>query len=162
MTPYLVWLGESIKEQWRWCGGKLHPKSLLYYLTDLQHRPSAWPPQDMFCSSPPLGLCSLHPSLGMSFAPISALLSTRSSLPFKFRLECCLPLEVFSGLYAENNTTPPKLPQHPTSVSTTSVIKKYSAGVPVVAQWLTNPTRNHEVSGSAPALAQWVKDPALP
>ena len=35
-------------------------------------------------------------------------------------------------------------------------------GVPVVVQWLTNPTRNHEVAGSVPALAQWVNDPALP
>ena len=35
-------------------------------------------------------------------------------------------------------------------------------GVPVVAQWLTDPTRNHEVAGSIPALAQWVNDPALP
>jgi len=35
-------------------------------------------------------------------------------------------------------------------------------GVRVVAQWLTNPTRNHEVAGSVPALAQWVNDPVLP
>ena len=35
-------------------------------------------------------------------------------------------------------------------------------GVPVVAQWLTNPTRNHEVAGSIPAVAQWAEDLALP
>ena len=38
---------------------------------------------------------------------------------------------------------------------------KLKTGVPV-AQWLTNPTRNHEVEGPVPALAQWVNDPALP
>ena len=40
--------------------------------------------------------------------------------------------------------------------------KKMTLGVPVVAQWLTNPTRYHEVVGSIPSLAQWVKDLVLP
>ena len=43
-----------------------------------------------------------------------------------------------------------------------SQVVKSTKGVPVVAQWLTNPTRNDEVAGSVPALAQWVNDPALP
>ena len=35
-------------------------------------------------------------------------------------------------------------------------------GVPVVAQWLTNLTQNHEVLGSIPGLVQWIKDQASP
>jgi len=47
-------------------------------------------------------------------------------------------------------------------ISIEMIFKATSLGVAVVAQWLTNPTRNHEVAGLIPALAQWVKDPALP
>ena len=42
------------------------------------------------------------------------------------------------------------------------VNNKGKVGVPIVAQWLTNPTRNHEVVGLIPGLAQWVRDLALP
>ena len=38
---------------------------------------------------------------------------------------------------------------------------KRKKGVPIVVQWLMNPTRNNEVAGSIPALAQWVEDLAL-
>ena len=41
-------------------------------------------------------------------------------------------------------------------------IKVLKTGVSVVAQWLTNLTRNHEVVGLIPGLPQWVKDLALP
>ena len=40
--------------------------------------------------------------------------------------------------------------------------KEHGFRVPVVAQWLTNLIRNHEVVGLIPGLDQWVKDTALP
>ena len=48
------------------------------------------------------------------------------------------------------------------SPRTPGKVMKKRTGVPVVAQWLTNPTGDHGVAGLVPALAQWVDDPALP
>ena len=42
------------------------------------------------------------------------------------------------------------------------ILKSNDDGVPIVAQWLKNLIRNHEVSGSIPGLTQWVKGPVLP
>ena len=43
-----------------------------------------------------------------------------------------------------------------------AVIKNNTTGgIPFVAEWLTNLTRNNENEGLIPGLAQWVKDLVL-
>ena len=46
--------------------------------------------------------------------------------------------------------------------SNADYFRKALEGIPIMAQWLMNPTRNHGVAGLIPGLDQWVKDPVLP
>ena len=57
-------------------------------------------------------------------------------------------------------STSPEFSKSP-EVSRVPSFEIRKSGVPVVAQWLTNPTRNHEVAALIPGLTQWVEDPAL-
>ena len=85
-------------------------------------------------------------------------------IPFSLRMALCdLPLPPWDqGIDGSQSVaaTGPMGTSTPTVTLTWSSRRDKIPGVPVVMQWLTNPTRNHV--GLVPGLAQWVKDPALP
>ena len=64
-----------------------------------------------------------------------------------------------SKTFSDINCTNIFLGQSPKAIQIQAKISKW--GVPVVAQWLMNPTRNDEVVGLIPGLAQWIKDLVL-
>ena len=47
-------------------------------------------------------------------------------------------------------------------ISKSLALRLVHGGIPVVAQWVKNPTSIHEDVGSIPGLTQWVKDLELP
>ena len=50
---------------------------------------------------------------------------------------------------------------NPGPINMPTCLNNQKKGVLVMAQWLTNPIRNHEVAGSIPGLAPWVRDLVL-
>ena len=69
--------------------------------------------------------------------------------------------EESSVFYVTKKQNKTSLPPRQAFVKSKFTIK-VNLGVPIVAQWLTNPTGIHADTGLVPGLAQWVGDLALP
>ena len=107
----------------------------------------------------------------LSSFPILCILANLQSIkiviiPRQLPVTSCLCLFLHSFLHQKYSSLPqwspdrlcPKVILPSKNPLYMLIFIKQISGAPVVAQWLTNPTRNHEVVGSIPALAQWVKD----
>ena len=68
---------------------------------------------------------------------------------------------IYTNMYFYHLVIFPPITLLPSSYAYLSQQTRTIAGVPVMAQWLMNLTRNHEVVGLIPGHAQWVKDLAL-
>ena len=69
--------------------------------------------------------------------------------------------KIFAKYISDKAIIPEICKDNSTLENPNNLIKRWTEGVLVVAQWLTNPTSTHEDVSLIPGLAQWVKDPVL-
>ena len=60
---------------------------------------------------------------------------------------------------SEDNYTHTHIHMYTYTLASHNYFESYAEGVPVVAQWLTNLTRNHEIAGSIPRRVKDLTSP---